>query len=289
MPPRRLPTRPVKPVEVFLIPNLMQPPLLAHDHPIGGDRCDTRGARSDGSRPQERVDAACTVTPSTARPIHIDEIMRRALYGAAGEVQTEANEIGIEHVSEADLRRATRRALQMQLGPVVHPEGARGFKLPSWPGRLWGPDIAIRHLDGSGHRSYAELKWCREDTLFEVLWDMCKLALTLREFEVAESAYLVVGAPRARWDLPAACADLVADGRWTTVELFERYRQQWQWLLDGNKSARPAQLPAEIETRRLDGVPVHVATGDDWELRAVSVQPSGEGWLRFEGDWPAVS
>src|SRR4051812_49427702 len=103
--------------------------------------------------------------------MNLDAAVRHASFGAAGEVQMEAHEVGVLHVAEADLRRAFRRALQLQLGPVVLPEAASRFKLSDWPGGLRGPDVVVRHPEDSADRAYAEMKWCRENTMFEVLWD----------------------------------------------------------------------------------------------------------------------
>jgi hypothetical protein len=102
------------------------------------------------------------------------------MHGAAGELQMEINEIGVAHVTEADQRRAVRRALQMQLGPIVLPEGAKRFELTDWSGRLTGPDVVIVHTLRPGHLGFAECKWCREDKIYETLWDLLKLAGGLR-------------------------------------------------------------------------------------------------------------
>ncbi len=40
----------------------------------------------------------------------MDENFRRALFGAAGELQVAAHEIGVMQVTEADLRAAVRRS-----------------------------------------------------------------------------------------------------------------------------------------------------------------------------------
>lgn len=212
--------------------------------------------------------------------------MRVAVHGAAGELQMEMHEIGAVHVSEADQRRALRRALQMQLGPVALPEGAKGFKLTDWPGRVFGPDVVIAHADQPGYLGFAECKWCREDKIFETLWDLPKLAVALRHAH-AEHGYLVVGAPADPWGRGGLCAELIADGSWSTRELFERYRRAWQWLLKDTK-AGPAQLPAAVETALVAAVPMHLADAPDWELRAVRVTAPGEGWIALHDGWPAA-
>jgi hypothetical protein len=131
----------------------------------------------------------------------LDVAMRIAAHGAAGELQMEMHEIGPVHVSEADQRRAVRRALQMQLGPVVLPEGAKGFKLADWSGRVFGPDVVIARADRSGFLGFAECKWCREDKIYETLWDLLKLAIALARTHAEPDrrrARRAVG-PRRRW------------------------------------------------------------------------------------------
>jgi hypothetical protein len=134
----------------------------------------------------------------------------------------EMNEIGVAHVTEADQLRAARRALQMQLGPIVLPEGAKRFKLTDWSGRVMGPDVVIAHPDRSGYLGFAECKWCREDKIYETLWDLLKLAGGLRRTH-ADHAYLIVGAPAEPWGDGGIRADLIADGAWQARELLERY------------------------------------------------------------------
>jgi hypothetical protein len=212
--------------------------------------------------------------------------MRVAVHGAAGELQMEMHEIGLAHVSEADQRRAIRRALQMQLGPFVRPEGAKGFTLADWSGRVLGPDVVIAHVDRSGYLGFAECKWCREDTIFEAFWDLFKLATALRRTH-ADHAYLVVGAQAEPWGRGGLCAELIDTGSWQTRELFERYRRAWEWLLKATK-ARPVQLPDTVETELVAQVPIHLANGPDWELRAVRISAPGEAWVPFEDEWPVV-
>jgi hypothetical protein len=67
----------------------------------------------------------------------MDESFRRALFGAAGELQVAAHEVGVMRVAEADLRAAVRRSLQLLLGARVDPEAR--LKLVHWPGRWARP------------------------------------------------------------------------------------------------------------------------------------------------------
>jgi hypothetical protein len=131
----------------------------------------------------------------------MDESFRKALFGAAGELQVAAHEVGVMRVAEADLRAAVRRSLQLLLGARVDPEAR--LKLVHWPGRLGAADIGVRESPRSSrYTALAECKWCREDKLYEALWDLLKLALASRELEL-ESAYLIVAAPRSMWEKPA--------------------------------------------------------------------------------------
>lgn len=123
----------------------------------------------------------------------------------------------------------------MRLGPVVLPEGAKGFKLADWSGRVLGPDVVIARAGQAGYLGFAECKWCREDKIYETLWDLLKLAVALARTH-AEHAYLIVGAPAEPWGRGGLCAELIADGAWTARELFEHYRRAWQWLLKATRA-----------------------------------------------------
>lgn len=218
----------------------------------------------------------------------LDRLMVHAVHGATGEIQMEAHEVGIEHVAEADVRRAVRRALQLQLGPFVVPEGARGFKLADWPGRLLGPDVVVKHPGATAHRAFAEIKWCRENTMFEVLWDLLKLSLAV-SLDRIDGSYLVVGAPDRAWlDDAWGCSALLADNEWATRELFAKYGGAWTTLLGGNKTARPTRLPSTVATTLLAQVPVHIADGEDWEVRVVKVEDRQQGWVEFRDGWPVA-
>jgi hypothetical protein len=216
--------------------------------------------------------------------VDLDAAMEIAVHGAAGELQMEMHEIGVAHVSEADERRALRRALQMQLGPVVLPEGAKGFKLAGWTGRLLAPDVEIAQAGRPGYLGFAECKWCREDTVFETLWDLLKLAVALRGPH-AQHGYLVVGAPAEPWGRGGLCAELIGDGSWPVRELLQRHRRALQWLLKGSQ-ARPSQLPEIVQTALVAAVPMHLANTPDWELRAVRVVAPGDDWIALHDGWP---
>jgi len=172
----------------------------------------------------------------------------------------------------------------MRLGPVVLPEGAKGFKLADWSGRVFGPDVVIARAGQAGYLGFAECKWCREDKIYETLWDLLKLAVALARTH-AEHAYLIVGAPAEPWGRGGLCAELIADGAWTARELFEHYRRAWQWLLKATRAC-PDRVPAAIETALLAAVPMHLADAPDWELRAVRIGVPGDEWVALADGWP---
>ena len=125
-----------------------------------------------------------------------------------------------QFVSEADLKRTVRRALQMQLGPSVLPEGARSFRLEDWPGRLMSPEILIRHPTEAGQRAFVELKWCREDKMFEVLWDLLKLSLAAALTASRRPISLSSASGRAWSDPGWTCSALLSNDEWSTRDLF---------------------------------------------------------------------
>jgi hypothetical protein len=85
---------------------------------------------------------------------------------------------------------------------------------------------------------------------------------------------------------PGAGSALLADKEWSTRELFEIYRGAWTSLLRGNKTARPKRLPDTVATSLLATVPLHVAHGEDWEIRVAKVEDRQRGWVEFADGWP---
>src|SRR4051812_4042227 len=121
----------------------------------------------------------------------MDDPVGRVLFGAAGELQAEAHDASFAGIAEADLRRAMRHALRVDYGRRVHAEEAVAFG-QLWKGRSGRVDLAVRaDADASEHEILIELKWCREDTFYELLWDSIKMALAARLPGVVRS-YLVV-------------------------------------------------------------------------------------------------
>jgi hypothetical protein len=56
----------------------------------------------------------------------------------------------------------------------------------------------VSHSDGGGWRAFVEAKWCRENNMFEVLWDLLKLSLAV-SLDGVEASYLIVGGPERVW------------------------------------------------------------------------------------------
>jgi hypothetical protein len=216
---------------------------------------------------------------------NLDTVFAHATVGAAGELQMESAEVGIEHVAESDLRRAFRRALQMQLGPFVRPEGAAGFKLPQWP-RIGKPDLLVIHPDDRAWRAFGEAKWCRENTMFEILWDLLKMSLAI-SLDRIEAGYIIVGAPEPAWVNDSwRCSALAETETWDTRELLKRYERDWRSLLKVT-TTRPTRLPLQVSTTLLTTVPIHLVGRDNWELRLVRVDDPGTGLVKMDDGWPA--
>jgi len=100
----------------------------------------------------------------------------------------------------------------------------------------------------------------------------------------------VAAAPQRCWDSERDCVALFPSQlqpatRWSSGQLFERWRGAWEWLLKGG-TARPLRVPRTVETVFIANHPVHAYP--DYELRVVAVRSIPEdGWLSFDGDWPA--
>jgi hypothetical protein len=134
----------------------------------------------------------------------LDDTIRSALFAVAGDLQiamasvpawtSAAGEVGVR---ESDLQRAVCRALQAQLGSVVSVEGPlpTGVK-DHWSGRLGRIDVVARPAGSTD--IYFETKLCGVDKLYEVIWDLLKLAL-LTALPEAAAGYLVYAAPEAGW------------------------------------------------------------------------------------------
>jgi hypothetical protein len=137
-----------------------------------------------------------------------------------------------------------------------------------FPG-LGGVDLTIENDDGPA--ALIELKF-GIDTLWNSVWDLCKLALALRN-QVAERAYMLGGAPPDSWDRERQGPDLFVDAEFSTVSLLTNYANCFrQW-----KTA-PLRLPSTIRVGTVDSVAF--TSGDsDYEMRLVEVFDDGSDWL----------
>lgn len=199
----------------------------------------------------------------------MQQVLHDALYATGGEIQAMVQQVGADGVAEADLRSALRRAMQMELGTGrVRPEVS--FGLAGWSGRVGAADLAVEK-DGR-YEALVELKWARRGSLYDVLWDVLKMA-SAKALSDVEAAYVVVAAPESLWTKPDGAGELFRDRTWPTAGLLlTTLKQEWGWLLAETK-ARPLELPQQITTQLVGEVPIHVASGLDWRLRAIAVEP----------------
>ena len=217
------------------------------------------------------------------RPVSLDEAGLRAVYAAAGELQCEVAEVGALHVSEADVRRAVRRGLQMQLGTGVQPE-VPVPKTAGWSGRLGAFDVGV--LADDVLAAAVEVKWCRRpDNIAEALWDVLKLLSHTLDGDQPLRAYLVYGAPASLWGTPGDRPVKLFESRdHAVVELLSDHAKYWNWLLTGNRTARPRELRSEFSTRLVGSAQILTADGADWELRCVRVVATDTRMLYFDSD-----
>lgn len=151
--------------------------------------------------------------------------------------------------------------------------------IPDWP-RLGSVDLALTWLPKE--HALLELK-CGDgsDTLGPCVWDALKCAFALRA-GLASAAYLLAGAPQAKWDAPTKGAEFFSTGSWVTAELRDSYAGWWlHWEKCGDP--QPARLPRSFNSVALGTFPLHIGS-TLWELRLARVeQVSGELL-----DWPRV-
>jgi hypothetical protein len=204
----------------------------------------------------------------------LDQAVRSALFSAAGELQADVAEIGAAQVTEADLRRALRRGMQAQIGPLIRVE-VPVTPNESWTGRLGAFDLAIPG------RLACEVKWCRDpDKLGEAIWDALKLSPLCN---LGVVGYLVYAASMTVWDAPGKRpAELLGEGAHDVGELLEKYASFWKrWLPKGPNGPRIKTIGGSLLTSFVAAVPIHAPAGDDWELRCVRVREGGPP-LTFE-------
>lgn len=228
--------------------------------------------------------------------LSINDPVRRALLAAAGELQatmtavpTWVSAVGEVGVHESDLQRALCRGLQAQLGPVVSVEGPLPAVVKEhWSGRLGRVDVLMRPAGST--EVYFETKLCGVDKLYEVIWDLLKLAL-LTALPEAAAGYLVYAAPEAGWTPKQDRPTKIFEGDvFDVAELLrDHYPNPWRWCLGGTTTTRPIRLPAHVRTERVGSATIGVS-GGDWEVRCVRVQGDAtKGWINFGSDgWPQV-
>jgi hypothetical protein len=189
----------------------------------------------------------------------MDDTYRSALYGIAGELQVLAFEGGIEHIFEADLRSATRRALQLCRAGLVVPEAK--VHLKDWK-KVGRADIAVKK--GTRYKSLAELKvWRVVDKIDEAIWDAWKLASAYKE-SLAPYVYLIAFGPTEHWQSGHKLLGLWTDRTWNTRELWEEWSSVMvQWMADDKG---PSVLPAGMKTTLIGSIPVQHSAGDPWLL-----------------------
>jgi hypothetical protein len=200
----------------------------------------------------------------------VDDVVRRAAFGIAGEMQVLAFEAGgPRRVYEADLRSATRRMLQMHHKNRVLVEVS--LKPAGWKA-VGGVDIAVAGAKAtSAFDALFELKWGGK--VEETLWDAWKLAALYKEGR-AYGVYLVSGAPAGNWDSTKPLTCLWRAGTYRSPEL---------WVIAGSarwgEKLGPRAVPAGVRVKEIATVPVHTEDKVPWELRVVRLTTTpGQEW-----------
>jgi hypothetical protein len=194
----------------------------------------------------------------------MDLLLRRALVGTAGALQLLASELGVKQLREFDLKAALRRCLQVQVqGPVdaeLSGSAPVGFKGVSTV------DLVVPSPRSPMWRAALELKWWSgKNKVAECLWDAFKIASLYRQGRT-ESGYLVAAGPESLWAEPLAA--LFTEARvWQTRQLRADFPGAYREILVKG----PPDLPAGIRTVPIEEVPIHLAGGPPWLLRAVRV------------------
>jgi hypothetical protein len=180
-------------------------------------------------------------------------------------MQALAFETGIDRTYEADLRAATRRALQTHLANAVIPEAS--VPLSAWP-KVGTFDVAVRTAKGKGFEALFELKWCHEQKkMSEALWDAWKLA-TAYKANLAPFVYLVAGAPLGLWESGHPFIEFWSDGKWSASDLWTTYGNAGYGFAEGKG---PTELPAGMKSKTIGTVPVHLDGPSDWALRCARI------------------
>lgn len=190
-------------------------------------------------------------------------------------------------VRERDMARAVTGALEEVLDCEVR---SRVLPVASWPS-LGRSAVDVVASDGDDRPLVvAELKWSQRaaDKVWEVLWDLFKLALIAGEHPSADPL-LITAAPTGVWP-HACCGDVFDGGTFSVEELCARRfaigarRLVWDELIGGGYERCPLRLPAEIETI-VAGMTTVADESGEWSLRAVRVK-SADRLVDVVDGWP---
>ena len=213
-----------------------------------------------------------------------DQLIEFACERAGAALEQFAIELGPDRIGELKhLQPEFRKALREKVGDWVidHEETLKPFP-PGWRSLLGGADIIVQVASPVPHRYLCELKWCGDiKTLGWTLQDIYKM-VAATQIEGVRGCYVVAGAPEGFWESEEHCAPLFTTGTWRSLDLFQRFQEDWKALL-GETTARLDFVPASIETRIVADIPVMMES-KRWCLRAIAVSPAE--LLLFDGDWP---
>lgn len=174
----------------------------------------------------------------------MDKVFEQATVGIAGALQVLAFESGITSIYEADLRAATRRAVQTHLAQKVVVEAP--VKLARW--KVGAADIAVRKAKGAGYGAIAELKlWKDIAKIDETIWDAWKLASVQgvrRRVHPPDRRRPVVGVA-VREAAPRA----VGAGHVEYEDALAGPQRAHAWVDDHRRTARVARGPQDIPDR----------------------------------------
>jgi hypothetical protein len=147
------------------------------------------------------------------------------------------------------------------------------FLSNDFPG-LGGVDLTIERDDEP--IALIELKF-GSDTLWNSVWDLCKLALALRS-GVGERGFMLGGAPLTSWEKERQGPDLFTDADYSTEALLLSYANCFRlW------STAPLRLPSTVRVESIDTVRF---TNEDvpYEMRLVEVIDEGSDWLEISDE-----
>lgn len=140
----------------------------------------------------------------------------------------------------------------------------RSSALKFWPGV--GPVDLVLETAASQPLALLEVKWM---ALENCAWDMAKLALALHE-GVAETAYLIAGAPQEMWDEGDRGAQLFDARSWRADTLLDRFEGEFGFWRNDVKT-HPRMLPCWWTVTDESYVPA-VIDAEPWELRCVRIE-----------------